>query len=63
VHAAKDDVFGRGLFGGELRELETVAAKVGELDHIMLLIVMAKDDQSLAEFGFKAFDAGAQLWF
>jgi hypothetical protein len=33
----------------QLRELQAVAGVVGELDHVVLLVVMSEDDQPLAQ--------------
>ena len=46
VHAAEDDEVGLGLAGAVLREAERVADEVGELDHLVALVVMAEDDQT-----------------
>ena len=49
MDAAEDDR-PAGLAGrGKLAELETVAAKVGELDHVVLLVMMAQDQEGLAQ--------------
>ena len=37
--------------GGLLRELERVAAEVGELDDLVALVVVAEDDEPLAQYG------------
>ena len=37
------------LARGGARELQRIAGEVGELDHLVALIVMAEDDQPLAE--------------
>ena len=49
VDAAEEDELGVAAAGGLLRELEGVAAEVGELDHLVALVVVAEDDQPLAE--------------
>jgi hypothetical protein len=49
VHAAEDDVLGGGLRGGQARQLQRVAGEVGELDDLVALVVVAEDDDALAE--------------
>ena len=46
VNAAKHDVIGFGPARRLLRELERIAGKVGELDHVVPLIVMARGSPS-----------------
>ncbi len=56
MHAAEDDV--PGLGPGRLSgELQAVAGEVGELDDVVLLVVMAEDDETVAELAFASFDA------
>src|SRR6266567_2808662 len=50
VHAAEDDVAALGL-RRLVRKLEGVAAEIGEFDDFVALIVMAKDDDVIAEAG------------
>ena len=45
VDAAEEDVLGVAAAGRLLRELEGVAAEVGELDDLVALVVVAEDDQ------------------
>ena len=49
VHAAEHDVVGFGTVGDLAGETKRVAGVVGELDHFVALIVMAEDDQPVAE--------------
>ena len=49
VHAAEDDVGGGLVVGGEAGELERVARGVGPADHLVALVVVAEDEQPLAE--------------
>ncbi len=51
VHAAEDDVLGLGAGGRVARELEGVAGDVGELDHLVALVVVAEDEDAVAERG------------
>jgi len=45
VNAAKDNVSGLAATGSVAGQLERVAAKIGELDHLVLLVVMAQDHE------------------
>ncbi len=49
MHAAEDDELRLALAGGGARELQRIAGEVGELDDLVALIVMAEDDQPIAE--------------
>jgi hypothetical protein len=49
VHAAEDDVLRRPLLRRAACQLERVAGVVGELDHLVSLIVMTEDEQALAQ--------------
>ena len=49
VHAAEDDELGVGMLADLVGELERVAGVVGELDHLVALVVMAEDDEPAAE--------------
>ena len=49
VDAAEDDALRTLLTGGELRELERVAAEIGEPDDLVPLVVVAENDRPLAE--------------
>ena len=61
VDAAEDDEVGGVLAGGELRELQRVAGVVGELDDLVALVVVAEDDEAVAERGLGGGDADVQL--
>ncbi len=64
MHAAEHDVLRPGLadlLGGELGELEAVAGEVGEADDLVLLIVMAEDDEVRAQLGLARGDGLAEL--
>ena len=61
VHAAEDDELGVGMPADLPRELERVAGVVGELDHLVALIVMAEDDQPAAERRLGGGDADVHL--
>src|SRR6266581_2173402 len=56
VHAAEDDVAALGL-RRLVGKLEGVAAEIGEFDDFVALVVMAKDDDVIAEAGFCSGDA------
>ena len=47
--------------GGVLRELERVAGVVGELDDFVALVVVAEDDQAVAERGLGGGDPDVHL--
>ena len=49
VHAAEHDELGVGMLADLPRELERVAGVVGELDHLVALVVMAEDHEPAAE--------------
>ena len=49
VHAAEDDVRRLGPVGRLLRQLERVAGDVGELDDLVALVVVAEDEDLVAE--------------
>ena len=49
VDAAEDDELGVRVLADLPRELERVAGVVGELDHLVALVVMAEDDEAAAE--------------
>ena len=59
VHAAEDDELGLGLAGAICGEPERVAGVVGELDHLVALVVMAEDDQTRAERCLRRGDAAS----
>ena len=47
--------------GGVLAELEAVAGEVGVLDDLVALVVVAEDDQPLAEGGASGADPAVRL--
>src|SRR5262245_8414792 len=49
VHATEHDVVGFGASGDLTRELEGIAGVVGELDHLVALIVVTQDHELAAE--------------
>ncbi len=51
VHAAEDDELGLRAGGGVAGELERVAGDVRELDHLVALVVVAEDEDALAQRG------------
>ena len=57
VDAAEEDIFGLGEFGGFAGELEGVAGDVGEADDVVLLVMVAEDDELVAQFGFSGGNA------
>ena len=61
VDAAEDDELGLAAAGGGARELQRVADVVGELDHLVALVVMAEDDDALAERRLRGGDARVHL--
>ena len=61
MHAAEHDVVGVGPAGDLAREPERVAGVVGELDHFVALIVVAEDDEPVAERRARRGDARVHL--
>ena len=61
MHAAEDDELGVGMLADLPRELVGVAGVVGELDHLVALIVMAEDDEPAAERRLGRGDAAVHL--
>ena len=57
VDAAEDDVLSVGEFGGFAGELEGIADDIGEADDVVLLVMVAEDDEAVAELGFARGDA------
>jgi hypothetical protein len=49
MHAAEQDVLGVATCRRQLTELERIAPEVGKLDDLVALIVVAEDDQPVAE--------------
>ena len=49
VHTAEDDVVRLWIRGGPPGQLEGIAALVSEADHVIALIVVAEDDEALAQ--------------
>src|SRR5262245_27973878 len=62
VDAAEEDQIGVAAAGGLLRELKGVAAEVGEPDDLVALVVVAEDDELLAELAFERPDLLVPLW-
>ena len=61
VHAAEHDELGFRMLRDLAREAERVADVVGELDHFVALIVMAEDDEPVAERRLRGGDAAIEL--
>ena len=61
VDAAEEDELGVLAGGGFAAELEGVAAEVGELDDVVALVVVAEDDEAVAEEATGAVDAVGEL--
>ena len=61
VHAAEDDVLRLAAARGRARQLQRVAGVVGELDDLVALVVMAEDDDAVAERRFGRRDPGVHL--
>ena len=61
VHAAEDDVVGLGPVGGVARQLERVTGHVRELDDLVPLVVVAEDQEPLAELGLRRGDPAVEL--
>jgi hypothetical protein len=61
VDAAEHDVVGLRPARGCARELQRVADVVGELDHLVALIVVAQDHAALAQRGLRLRDPGVEL--
>ena len=51
VHAAEDDVRRLRTRSSFARQLERVSGHVGELDDLVALVMVAKDEQLVAECG------------
>src|SRR5947207_3326483 len=49
MDAAEHDVFGIFSVRGPLRQFERIPAEIGELDHLIPLIMVAKNNQAPAE--------------
>ena len=62
MHAAEDDELRFGMLRDLAREAERIAGVVGELDHLVALIVMAEDDQPAAERRLRRGDAAIELF-
>ena len=62
MHAAEHDELGFGMLRDLAREAEGVADVVGELDHLVALIVMAEDDEPCAERSLRGGDAAIELF-
>lgn len=64
VNAAEDNELG-SLFarssGGELRELEGIAGEIGVADDLVGLVVVAEDDESVAELAATRIDRGGEV--
>ena len=50
MHTTEDDILGIFLGGGVAGKFKGVARKVGEVDDVILLVVMAEDDELFAKF-------------
>ena len=61
VDAAEDDVVRLRVGGGPSRQLERIAALVGEADHVVALVVVAEDDEPLRQLRLRRADAFDQL--
>ena len=61
MHAAKDDELRVGVLADLPGELVGVAGVVGELDHLVALIVMPEDDEAAAERRLRGGDARVHL--
>ena len=61
VDAAEDDELGVLVVADALRQLPRVADVVGELDHLVALVVVAEDDEALAEGRPRRRDAAVHL--
>jgi hypothetical protein len=56
VNAAEDDPAAVAIVGGHAAELEAVAGEVGELVNLVLLIMMAEDQELVAQSRFDGAD-------
>ena len=61
VHAAEHDVVGVRMLRDRVGELERVAGVIGELDHFVALVVVAEDDEPIAERRARRCDAQRHL--
>ena len=61
VDAAEDDELGLGLARREAGEAEGVAAGIGPPHDLVALVVVAEDEQPIAERGLGGADHGGQL--
>ncbi len=62
VNAAEDNIIGFWVRGSKLRQLERVAASIGIFDDLVALIVMAQNQQSLAQLCARLGDAAVQFF-
>src|SRR5205823_2435732 len=61
MHAAEDDELRVGMAAHLAGELVGIAGVVGELDHLVSLIVMAEDHEPAAELPLRRRDAAVHL--
>jgi hypothetical protein len=61
VHAAEHDVVGGGVGRGKLGEAERVAPGVGPAHDLVALVVVAEDEDALAEGGLGGGDPPGEL--
>ena len=61
VHTAEDDELGFGVLRHFAREAERIADVIGELDDLVALIVMTKDDETAPEGRLCGCDAAIEL--
>ena len=61
VHAAEHDVGRAVVVSGEPGELEGVADRVGPTDHLVPLVVVTEDHQSVSERVLRGRDARGEL--
>ena len=61
MHAAEDDRAARSALRGELAELVAIAAEVGEPDHLVLLVMVAEDQELIAHLRLDGADSLLEL--
>ena len=61
VHAAEDDVGGLVVVRREAGQLERVTAGIGPLDDLVALVVVAEDQEPLAQLGLRRGDPAVEL--
>ena len=61
VHATEDDVVGLRLLLSQDREAEGITASIGPFHDFIALVVMAEDEDTVAECGLRCSDSLREL--